>query len=72
MPMNLEYVLISYGLWVLAFVIYIPWIKQKRKVFQQSLKTSRTFRKNTWTLPEFKMLFSELYAYCLWRSVHVW
>ena len=39
MPMNLEYVLISYGLWVLAFVIYIPWIKQKRKVFQQSLKT---------------------------------
>ncbi len=37
--MNLEYVLISYGLWVLAFVIYIPWIKQKRKVFQQSLKT---------------------------------
>ena len=37
--MNLEYVLISYGLWVLAFVIYIPWIKQKRKVFRQSLKT---------------------------------
>ena len=41
MPMNLEYVLISYGLWVLAFVLYIPWIKQKRKVFQQSLKTPK-------------------------------
>ena len=39
MPINLEYVLISYGFWVLAFMIYIPWIKQKKKVFQQSLKT---------------------------------
>ena len=36
--MNLEYVLISYGFWLLAFMIYIPWIKKKRKVFQQSLK----------------------------------
>ena len=39
MPINLEYVLISYGFWVLAFMIYISWIKQKKKVFQQSLKT---------------------------------
>ena len=39
MPINLEYVLISYGFWVLTFMIYIPWIKQKKKVFQQSLKT---------------------------------
>tara|TARA_Y100001978_G_C23625275_1_gene400577 strand:- start:834 stop:977 length:144 start_codon:yes stop_codon:yes gene_type:complete len=38
MPMNLEYVLISYGFWLLTFMIYIPWIKKKRKVFQQSLK----------------------------------
>ena len=38
MPMNLEYVLISYGFWLLAFMIYIPWIKQRSKVFQQSLK----------------------------------
>jgi uncharacterized oligopeptide transporter (OPT) family protein len=39
MPMNLEYVMISYGLWIIVFMIYIPWIKQKRKVLRQSLKT---------------------------------
>lgn len=39
MPLNLEYVLVTYGLWILVFMVYIPWIKKRRKLYRRSVQT---------------------------------
>ncbi len=46
MPMNLEYVLTSYGIWVVAFLIYIPVMKRKLKTYTQSLETHQQQKKS--------------------------
>ena len=39
MPMNLSYVLSAYGVWIIAFIIYIPMLKYKLKRTTQTLET---------------------------------
>jgi heme exporter protein CcmD len=39
MPLNLEYVLICYGIWVAVFVVYIPWIKRRQQTYRRSLQS---------------------------------
>ncbi|MGA1597805.1 MAG: hypothetical protein ACO4AU_02055 [bacterium] len=41
MPMNLEYVLTSYGVWILAFVLYVPWVCYKLRRYREGLQSFR-------------------------------
>ncbi len=38
MPMNLEYVLASYGIWGIAFLVYVPWVALKMRRYRQGLQ----------------------------------
>ncbi len=38
MPMNLEYVLFSYGIWGIAFLVYVPWVALKLRRYRQGLQ----------------------------------
>jgi len=39
MPDNLEYVLFSYGVWVLAFAVYIPLMRYRIKTYTDVLNS---------------------------------
>ena len=53
MPMNFDYVLTAYGIWILAFGIYIPMIRYKLKRYHQVLETYEQ-KKSSSSVPERK------------------
>ena len=44
MPMNMEYVLVTYGIWILTFVVYIPLQKFRLKKYQQILEKAQPIK----------------------------
>lgn len=45
MPMNLEYVIAAYGIWLIAFIIYIPVLRRRLKVYTHALETYKQKKK---------------------------
>ncbi|MDP7158313.1 MAG: heme exporter protein CcmD [SAR324 cluster bacterium] len=44
MPDNTEYVLLSYGVWIAAFVAYLLWTWNRQRTCQQQLEDLRLSR----------------------------
>ncbi|MBF0278898.1 MAG: hypothetical protein HQM13_13945 [SAR324 cluster bacterium] len=45
MPLNLEYVLSTYGIWLFTMILYVVIVRRKLKVYEHALENLETKKK---------------------------